>query len=254
MVWLALLLLGVAVVDLVRGRWSAPVVPELVGALVVPLLGVLVGAGPRDIVVLLGASAVVVAWSLAVRRATGHAGGTGDTDRPVDAALALTVLAVGVTLALLLSPLADEVAGPFRRWAAALPWDAAADDPDRLLMVAAVAAVQLSTANLVVRLVLGATRTAAPQLVDSAEHPAVELKGGRLLGPMERLVILGLGLAGEVTAASIVIAAKGLLRWPELSSRREQVAIHALTEYFLVGSFVSWSLALGSLALVASAG
>ncbi len=188
-VWLALLLLGVP-----SSTWSGAAGPHRwcrswSGPWSCPLLGVLVGAGPRDIVVLLGASAVVVAWSLAVRRATGHAGGTGDTDRPVDAALALTVLAVGVTLALLLSPRPT-------RWrpVPALGGGAAVGRarrrPGPLLMVAAVAAVQLSTANLVVRLVLGATRTAAPQLVDSAEHPAVELKGGRLLGPMERLVIL----------------------------------------------------------------
>ena len=43
----------------------------------------------------------------------------------------------------------------------------------------------------------------------------------------------------------------GLLRWPELQSRKEQGLIHQLTEYFLVGSFVSWLVALTSLALLA---
>ena len=47
-----------------------------------------------------------------------------------------------------------------------------------------------------------------------------------------------------------MIAAKGLLRFPELSSDREQERIHRLTEYFLVGSFVSWLLALSSLVLL----
>ena len=36
---------------------------------------------------------------------------------------------------------------------------------------------------------------------------------------MERVFIVGLGLAGQLTAASIVVAAKGLLRWPELQSK-----------------------------------
>ena len=36
---------------------------------------------------------------------------------------------------------------------------------------------------------------------------------------MERVFIVGLGLAGQLTAASIVVAAKGLLRWPELQSQ-----------------------------------
>jgi len=72
----------------------------------------------------------------------------------------------------------------------------------------------------------------------------------RLLGPMERLFILGLGLAGNLTAASIVIAAKGLLRFPELQSRLDQTRIHRLTEYFLVGSFVSWLVPLATLLLL----
>lgn len=109
--------------------------------------------------------------------------------------------------------------------------------------------VQLSTGNQVVRLVLAATGTTAPVVPPGEDDPAATLKGGRLLGPMERVVIVGLGLAGELTAASVVIAAKGLLRWPELSSSRGQHAIHRLTEYFLLGSFVSWSLALVGLAL-----
>ena len=86
-----------------------------------------------------------------------------------------------------------------------------------------------------------------------------QLRGGRLLGPLERLFILGLGLAGQVTAASLVIAAKGLIRFPELqsSSRADDdgaapdMRIHALTQYFLVGSFVSWLVALGGLLLAA---
>ena len=78
----------------------------------------------------------------------------------------------------------------------------------------------------------------------------VEEEGGRLLGPMERLVILGLGLAGDYTAAGIVVAAKGLLRFPELQAARKEPTIAAVTEYFLVGSFTSWLLALGGIGLV----
>jgi hypothetical protein len=76
---------------------------------------------------------------------------------------------------------------------------------------------------------------------------------------MERLVILGLGLAGELGAAGIVIAAKGLLRFPEVQAAARAgggaayqggpAGIDDITEYFLVGSFVSWLTALASLAL-----
>jgi hypothetical protein len=73
---------------------------------------------------------------------------------------------------------------------------------------------------------------------------------------MERLVIFGLGLGGHVTAASLVIAAKALIRWPELQSfrdgdgRPDGPTIDEVTEYFLVGSFVSWLVSLGTLALL----
>ena len=43
----------------------------------------------------------------------------------------------------------------------------------------------------------------------------------------------------------------GLLRWPELRTETAQTRIHQLTEYFLVGSFVSWLTALGALLLLA---
>ncbi len=72
---------------------------------------------------------------------------------------------------------------------------------------------------------------------------------------MERVLILGLGLAGQLTAAGLVIAAKGLIRFPELQAKRddtttvEAVGIDKVTEYFLVGSFVSWLIALATLAL-----
>ena len=70
---------------------------------------------------------------------------------------------------------------------------------------------------------------------------------------MVRLETPGLVRAGHTTAAGLVIAAKGLIRWPELQSFRgeEGPSIDEVTEYFLVGSFVSWLVALGSLVLLA---
>jgi hypothetical protein len=77
---------------------------------------------------------------------------------------------------------------------------------------------------------------------------------------MERLLILSLGVGGQVAAASAVVAAKGIIRVPELNAQRSStdnatgVGIDEVTEYFLVGSFASWLLALGSIALVLAAG
>ena len=61
--------------------------------------------------------------------------------------------------------------------------------------------------------------------------------------PIAALLVLG--------AVFALVGVVGLLRFPELSSRRDQERIHQLTEYFLLGSFVSWSVALGSYVLLA---
>lgn len=114
---------------------------------------------------------------------------------------------------------------------------------DWLLLVLGVALVQLSTANIAVRLVLDAVGVPAG---DNEKR----LKGGRMLGPMERLFILGLGLAGDVTAAAVVVAAKGLLRFPALQRGTQAAGPTDVTEYFLIGSFASWLVANGGLALV----
>lgn len=119
---------------------------------------------------------------------------------------------------------------------------------DQLVMLAGVTAVQLATANVLVRL-----------LLDAVGIPATtnekRLKGGRLLGPMERLFIVGLGLAGQFTAAAVVVAAKGLLRFPELQRGVSEEARMPdgpsdVTEYFLIGSFASWLVALAGVALL----
>jgi hypothetical protein len=113
------------------------------------------------------------------------------------------------------------------------------------VMVASVGVLlcQLATGNVLVRLLLDAVG------VPAADNEKT-LKGGRLLGPMERLMLVGLGLAGELTAAGVVVAAKGLLRFPELQRVARGSGPSDMSEYFLIGSFASWLLALGGVALV----
>ena len=207
------------------------------------LIGLLAGLTEvADVVALIVIAAVVVLWGQTVTRA--FAG-----RRP---ALPLVVVGVALAVAVLVSGQAGEVGGLFGAWVEGLGIPALADlGPERVLLLLGVMLVQLSTGNVVVRLVLTVTGTVNPGRHGTGRDPENQLKGGRLLGPMERVVIVGLGVAGHLTAASIVIAAKGLLRFPELSSDREQERIHRLTEYFLVGSFVSWLIALGSLVLLA---
>jgi hypothetical protein len=155
--------------------------------------------------------------------------------RPVMRTIAFVGLGAGLVFGLLgsavVDPLTGELPGPLERFGL-----------EQALLLLGVVLVQLATANVVVRLVLDAVGVPATPYEK-------QLKGGRLLGPMERLVIVGLGVAGHFTAASVVVAAKGLLRFPEL--QREVPGASDVTEYFLIGSFTSWLLALGGVALVA---
>lgn len=243
MSWLAVLLIGVGVADLVQSVRPVRTVPECVGAITAVLFGLWAGlTSVGDVAALVVIAAVVVLWGQTV---TGAFAGR----RP--AALPLAVIGVALLTGVFLSSLAGQVGGFFGAWVQGLPLSVLSDlGPERALMLIGVLLVQLSTGNVVVRLVLTATRTVNPARHGQEGDPETKLKGGRLLGPMERVVIVGLGVAGQLTAASIVIAAKGLLRFPELSSDQGQERIHRLTEYFLVGSFVSWLLALSSLVLL----
>lgn len=253
MSWLALLLVGIGVADLGHSVRSVRVVPECVGAAVVIVLGLLAGlTAVRDVAALVVIAAVVVAWGQTVRQGLGR-------HREW---LPLAVLGGALLAAVLFAPAAGQAGGAVADWLHDAPWTHLnALDPDRALLILGGLLVQCSTGNVVVRLVLAATGTVNPARGPS--HDATtRLKGGRLLGPMERLVIFGLGLAGQATAASLVIAAKGLVRWPELQSFRQASAtgaapssepsINEVTEYFLVGSFVSWMVALASLVAVAT--
>lgn len=253
MTWLAVWLLGVGVSDLLRSvdqrqvRRSA--VP--VGALTVLLVGLLAGlTGGADLVALVLSVVPLAGWVLLSERSLRRGGGH---------AQALLVLGVTALALVATSGFASTPGGPLGRWLewADLPFSG--DRPvARLLLVAALFVANLATGNVIVRLVLvsvGALRPSATSPAAPGAQPSEKLKGGRLLGPMERIFILGLGLAGQVTAASIVIAAKGLIRFPELQSAKDDSTsvkgdgIDEVTEYFLVGSFVSWLVALGSLAL-----
>lgn len=246
MSWLALLLIGIGIADLMHSVRPVKVVPECLGAAAAVLLGLVCGlTEPRDVLALVAIAAVVVAWGQTVRHGFGR-------DR---AWLPLVVLGAALVGAVVVSPLANSGGGEPQRWLEENPFGLLAGlEIDRALLVLGVLLVQMSTGNVVVRLVLRATGTVDP--ARGASHDATRtLKGGRLLGPMERLVIVGLGLAGHLTAASVVIAAKGLLRFPELQSKREdpsEPSIDEVTEYFLVGSFVSWMVSLGSLVLLAT--
>jgi hypothetical protein len=241
---LAVLLIAVGIGDvcrrLVAVRWVAPSA-AVVAILACLLLGALWHVGDLPLVAI--AATASGAWLLLCDRAE-------QTGR--HQALPLTVFGVAVAALILLSGLGSDVDGLIAHW---LAWTGYAVSPNRTLMVVGVVLTQLGTANELVRLVLGSVGAVRPAGQPQASD---QLKGGRLLGPMERLLIVGLGLAGQLTLATAVVAAKSIIRFPEISAKRdkngspERVGIDDVTEYFLVGSFASWMLAFGGLALVAA--
>lgn len=81
----------------------------------------------------------------------------------------------------------------------------------------------------------------------SLPDPRAGFKGGRLIGPLERILVLILTLAAAYPILAAMLAAKGIVRFPEISRDGET---GARAEYFLVGSLVSWVIALGGAFLI----
>ncbi len=241
----AVFLIAVGLADIcrraVRGAW-----PSLAAGPVAVVLCAALGALWRvgDIVLLVVAAAAVVVWELLCRRS--EVNGTGQVTP-------LVVVVTALVLLTLLSGWSSTVHGLVARWSQWAHLPLGQVPPTRLLMIVGVVLVQFATGNQAVRLVLGSVGAIRPA---GEPQPSDRLKGGRLLGPMERLLILSLGVGGQMAAASAVVAAKGIIRFPELSAQKSHnggVGIDEVTEYFLVGSFTSWLLALGGIALVLAA-
>ncbi len=99
----------------------------------------------------------------------------------------------------------------------------------------------------------GASAAAAPEGTgsgtgeDIASDETLQLKGGRYIGPMERILVVGLALAGAEGIVAALMAAKGIVRFPEISADRDR---GGRAEEFLVGSLASWGLAAGGVLLL----
>jgi hypothetical protein len=245
-------LMVVGVCDLLRAArdttsWTRRALIAALGVVLLVMLGLMLDLGGEDWLGLGGIMVVsLVVWVLASSVAVEQ----GPAASPAALTLAFGALTVGLAGTVVGGGVA---ADSLQDMPASLGGSLVQHlSPDELVLLAGVVAVQLSTSNILVRLVLDAV--GIPPTTNEKQ-----LKGGRLLGPMERLFIVGLGLAGQLTAAAVVVAAKGLLRFPELQRGvgREQQAVGValdgpsdVTEYFLIGSFASWLLALGGLALL----
>lgn len=156
-----------------------------------------------------------------------------------------TLTAVGLVLATMLvfsTQLPSASGGWFVERFEHLPDSSLANlDPSTVILGIGSLFVLQATSNALIRLLL--------TMVGTSQESRRDIRGGRIVGPLERTLIWGLALAGELTAAGLVISAKGLLRFPEISRQAEE-RLHAATEYLLVGSLASWSLALVAIPLL----
>lgn len=148
--------------------------------------------------------------------------------------LAWIVAVFGLLLGLAGS--ADVIGGPLESWYAGLGFGFVESvSADRFVIGVGGVVFLTATVNRIVQLVLAAA-------VDDWEEGESAIKGGRLLGPLERLIIMGVVLTGDPAAAAIVITGKGLLRFPEIrgaGNGDDGPSLAARTEYFLVGTFTS---------------
>lgn len=231
---LALVLLAIGTGDLTHGLSGMPAnrnraMLATATSVTVALVGiVVVDASGGDALATVGVAIVVsAAWQL-VRVGFDNA------------ALQLSTIGAGILAAAMISTVHLESDG-------LSPWERFLDEsrihliqrerPATVLMVLAIGVVLVASANAVVRIVL--------EVVIDGDPPTTRIRGGRVIGPLERMLIVGFVIAGQPATAAIVVTAKSLLRYPELRSH-DDVDIHAVTEYVLIGSLVSWSIALAS--------
>jgi hypothetical protein len=224
---LALGLVGFGMADLVR--WSlekvsreraAAAVAAGVGA--IAMLAGLGGASCGQVLLSAAASALVLAvWV-----------GSDYWELKKGSVLPLGWLAGALVLLLAASGSAGSISGPLEHWYANLHLDFVASvSVDQFILGVGALVFMTASGNRIVRLILdaaGVSRTS-----ESA------LKGGRLLGPLERLIAFAIVLAGDPAAAAIVVTGKGLLRFPEIRSEARQPGPDSVTEYFLIGTFAS---------------
>ena len=85
----------------------------------------------------------------------------------------------------------------------------------------------------VVRGTLALARVVPPAEKPVAQSPEV-LRGGSLIGVLERLATTGLILASQPALIAVIVAIKGLGRWSQLQDNP------GLQERFIIGSLASY--------------
>lgn len=89
--------------------------------------------------------------------------------------------------------------------------------------------------------------------LDSLDRAGHVLRGGAWIGALERLAIYGTLVVGWPEGVAVVLAVKGLGRYPELRAAEDGVRTGA-AERFIIGTFVSVLWACGCAGVVVLAG
>jgi hypothetical protein len=268
MITLALLLAGIGTADAMRALRSdrRPFLPTLAAAALVVAGTLAAGVAWWWAIIIV---TLVVFWL------------AGTAERRHPRIWPIVMLAAAIAAAFAAVPALPKAGGVLLEWYEWLPYDASVHTPfDTFALAVGGVLLMLETANVVVRIVLRRTapeawsaadvpqatrdnatavprrrtlrlpfgrarRSPAAPLRETAAGAAVSstvtLKGGRIIGPLERLFILALALGGQFVAIGAVIAAKGIIRFPEISKDEPG---GSKAEYFLVGSFTSWAFVL----------
>ena len=79
------------------------------------------------------------------------------------------------------------------------------------------------------------------QLPEDPDKDASLPQGGRLIGRLERLMILMLVLAGQTEGIGFLIAAKSILRFNELARDQDR----RVSEYVIIGTLASFAWGVG---------
>ncbi|MDQ1113305.1 hypothetical protein QE418_002753 [Microbacterium testaceum] len=220
MIAAGLLLLAVGAVDLIRQmirtrRWLAFAVASL--ALVI------VSAGLDAVIAGLLAVAVAAIWTWVVPE-----------DGPARAGLwPVALLALAAAACVVIAPGRERPGLLGEAWAAYRPGASASIDVAVLVIGSLV--FLLESGNAVVRIALRSEM--GGRAADPERDAVPTLRGGRLIGPLERILVFVLTLTGAYTLLAAVLAAKGIVRFPEISRDRDD---GDRAEYFLIGSLVSW--------------
>ncbi|HKH64936.1 MAG TPA: hypothetical protein VKA35_05690 [Solirubrobacterales bacterium] len=242
MILVALGLVGFGLSDLIRWSPDRATTPRAVasvaaGALGIALVAALSGACFSYVLLAAAISAAVLAvW-------------VGFDYLPLEQGSALPLGWVMAVMAALFatSGSVSPISGPLERWYADLGFAfVGVVSVDQSLLALAAVIFMTASGNRIVRLVLDAAGV--------SRRSESALKGGRLLGPLERLIVFAIVLAGDPATAAIVVTGKGLLRFPEIRSEALQPGPDAVTEYFLIGTFVSLLIASLLAILVLAAG